>query len=202
MPHKSRGKSKKLKYELPLEKAILVKRYKRFLADIRIDSGEIITIHCPNTGSMKNCAEPGFEVYYSTSSNLKRKYPQTWELARNFSGEFIGINTLKANHLVKEAIESDGIIELLGYEQLRSEVKYGEENSRIDLLLSGVGKADCYVEVKTVTLLEPTLGEACGFFPDSVSERGRKHLRELSHMVKQGCRAVLFYCVQHRGLRE
>jgi len=191
-----------LKFKPALERAILIKRYKRFLADIRLPGGGQTTIHCPNTGSMKNCAEPGSEVFYSTSDNPKRKYPSTWELARTSRGHYIGINTVNANQLIKEAIEAGVISELKGFSELQTEVKYGEENSRIDLLLLDAAGRRCYVEVKSVTLLEPPISMGRGFFPDAVSERGRKHLRELAKMVQQGHRAVLVYCVQHSGIRS
>ena len=179
----------------------MLKRHKRFLADIELPSGEVTTIHCPNTGSMKNCAEPGSEVWYSTSDNVKRKYPNTWELARTPRGHYIGINTNKANQIVRGAIENGIVGELAGYGDIRTEVKYGDENSRIDILLSSKDRVDCYVEVKSVTLLESPISKGCGFFPDAVTDRGRKHLRELAGMVRAGHRAVLMFCVQHSGIR-
>jgi sugar fermentation stimulation protein A len=190
-------------FEPPLLSGILVQRYKRFLADIRLDDGEIKTIHCPNTGSMKNCANPGDRVWFSTSANPKRKYAHTWELNETLGGDFIGINTLRANQLVRLAIEANLIPTLMGYSQLQSEVKYGQENSRIDLLLSEHQQHPrCYVEVKSVTLCEQREDTALGYFPDSVSDRGRKHLRELMDVVEQGYRGVLLYCVQHSRIRE
>jgi sugar fermentation stimulation protein A len=178
----------------------LIKRYKRFLADIHSVDGEMITIHCPNTGKMTNCAEPDFTVYYSHSNNPKRKYSHTWELAQDNDGNFIGINSAKANLLIKEAIEQDRIPSLIQYEHLQTEVKYGNENSRIDILLTGPDKPNCYVEVKSVTLLDERFGKGRGFFPDTVSIRGRKHLRELIEMKRGGHRAVLIFCVQHSGI--
>lgn len=188
-----------MKYQAPLKPATLLRRYKRFLADIALASGDEVTIHCPNTGSMKNCIVEGSPCWYSVSDNPKRKYPYTWELATTPSGHLAGINTGLANKLVKEAIENGLVSELSGYDQLRSEVKYGEEKSRIDFLLTGEGRRDCYVEVKSVTLMEES-GQ--GLFPDAVSQRGSKHLRELMAMVEQGHRAVLFYCVQHTGIER
>ena len=185
-----------MKFQAPLENAKLIKRYKRFLADVELASGEETTIHCPNTGSMKNCAEPGFGVWYSTSENKKRKYPYTWELAVTSAGHFIGINTNNANKLVKEALQAKRIQELANYSETQSEVKYGEENSRIDFLLKEAVYPDCYVEVKSVTLLE----NGRGLFPDAVSTRGQKHLRELAHAAESGHRAVLLFCVQHTGI--
>lgn len=185
-----------MKFEQKLERATLIKRYKRFLADIELNDGEVTTIHCPNTGSMRHCAEPGYGVWYSKSANPKRKYPFTWELAETQSGDLIGINTNNANKLVKEALDLGRVAELSLYSEIQSEVKYGSENSRIDFLLKGDDLPDCYVEVKSVTLLEDGLG----MFPDAVSERGQKHLRELSNMAKDGSKAMLLFCVQHTGI--
>ncbi|WP_153912315.1 DNA/RNA nuclease SfsA [Shewanella sp. TC10] len=179
-----------------LQQGTLIKRYKRFLADVRLDDGTEITIHCPNTGSMKNCLFPDEKVWFSTSDNPKRKYPNTWEIAQTTQGHLIGINTGRANALAEEAINAGVITELSGYSSLRREVKYGDENSRIDILLSDDSRPLCYVEIKSCTLLEQTVG----YFPDSVTTRGQKHLRELMHMVSLGHRAVLLFVVQHTGI--
>lgn len=186
-----------MKFATSLQSATLLKRYKRFLADVRTDSGEEFTIHCPNTGAMTGCAEPGNVVWYSTSDNAKRKYPNTWELSQNKQGHWFCVNTTKANHVAKEAIEQGLVKELLGYDTIKSEVKYGEENSRIDLLLQNHDKPDCYIEIKSVTLLET---DGKGYFPDAVSTRAQKHVRELMQMVANGHRAVLFFLVQHSGI--
>lgn len=186
-----------MKFSSELQRGKLIKRYKRFLADVETSGSECITIHCPNTGSMRNCADPGFGVWFSTSTNAKRKYPNTWELAEDFDGNFIGINTNNANKLVEEAVRQHKIAQLIGYSEIKSEVKYGLENSRIDLLLTGDEREDCYVEVKSVTLNEG----GAGYFPDAVSTRGQKHLRELLNIVESGHRAVLVYCVQHTGIQ-
>ena len=192
-----------MKYSTPLDSATLIRRYKRFLADVRVADGSVITIHCPNTGSMKNCAASGDQVWYSTSEKPGRKYPHTWELTRTGSGHYIGINTSRANGLVREAIERGAIRELAGYPEIRPEVKYGRENSRIDLHLSGHSTApDCFVEVKSVTLLESPIRAGIGYFPDAVSQRGQKHLRELAEVAAGGERAVLCFCVQHSGVRK
>ncbi|GIU44658.1 DNA/RNA nuclease SfsA [Shewanella algidipiscicola] len=180
----------------PLQQGTLIKRYKRFLADIELCDGSQITIHCPNTGSMRNCLFPGEKVWFSTSDNPKRKYPNTWELAQTDTGHLIGINTGRANALAAEAIADGVITELQGYSQLRREVKYGNENSRIDLLLEDARLGRCYIEVKSCTLLE----QQQGYFPDAVSTRGQKHLRELIEMVHLGHRAVLLFVVQHSGI--
>lgn len=176
--------------------AQLLRRYKRFLADVILPNGEITTLHCPNTGSMKNCIQPESPCWYSTSANAARKYPHTLEVVTTPSGHWAGINTLRANGLIETAIQNGTIAELQGYSSLRREVVYGSEKSRIDFLLQE-GLQRCYVEVKNVTLMEQ-LGQ--GLFPDAVSERGTRHLRELMQMVGEGHRAVLLFCVQHSGI--
>ncbi|MBM7037842.1 DNA/RNA nuclease SfsA [Vibrio ulleungensis] len=188
-----------MEFHPPLQSATLIKRYKRFLADVTLDDGTITTIHCANTGAMTGCAEPGDTVWYSTSHNPKRKYPCSWELTETAKGDRICVNTARANQLVIEAITQQTIPELTGYETLRAEVKYGQENSRIDILLQNDGRPDCYIEVKSVTLLSEN-GQ--GFFPDTQTVRGQKHLRELTEMAQQGARAVLFYSVQHSGIEN
>ena len=182
--------------------ATLIRRYKRFLADVRLADGKIVTVHCPNTGSMKNCAEEDARVWLSESDNPKRKTQFTWEYIDTARGDCIGINTGRANSLVEEAINRNVITQLSGYKRLKREVRYGEENSRVDFLLSDDAKIDCYVEVKSVTLLEDPPGRGLGYFPDAVSERGAKHLRELMLMHQSGARAVLLFCVQHTGIIE
>lgn len=176
--------------------AHLVQRYKRFLADIVLPTGEAITVHCPNTGSMKNCIAPMAPCWYSVSTSSARKYPQTLEIVTTPSGDLAGINTARSNGLVESAIQSGVIQELTGYTSLRREVVYGNEKSRIDFLLERADEK-CFVEVKNVTLME---AKGQGLFPDAVSERGTKHLRELMQMVREGHRAVLLYCVQHTGI--
>lgn len=150
---------------------------------------------------MKNCNAPGSTIWYSVSDNPKRKYPETFEIIEVAGRYLAGINTGRANYLVREALENGTIDALSGYGQLRQEVKYGTENSRIDFLLSDHpgDSRPCYVEVKNVTL---GMGEGLGLFPDAVSTRGSKHLRELIHIVEQGKRAVLFFCVQHSGIER
>ena len=185
-----------------LVEARLIRRYKRFLADVRMPDGGVVTAHCPNTGSMKNCIEVDQVVWLSASNNPNRKYRYTWEYSQTGLGHTIGVNTGRANQLVAEAVNAGRIVELAGYKDLYREVKYGEENSRIDLLLKSSKQADCYVEVKSVTLLEDPVSKGIGYFPDAVSERGAKHLRELELMNRVGHRAVLFFCVQHTGVKE
>ncbi|MCG9641453.1 DNA/RNA nuclease SfsA [Vibrio sp. Isolate34] len=194
----------------PLESATLIKRYKRFLTDIKLPDGSERTIHCANTGAMTGCATPGNTVWYSTSDNAKRKYPNSWEISETDKGHRICVNTARANQLAVEAIENGTIVELLGYNALRTEVKYGSENSRIDILLEDNEKPPCYIEVKSVTLLDEQQvstkqeisTEGQGFFPDAVTTRGQKHLRELTEMVESGNRAVLLFTVLHSGIEK
>ena len=174
----------------PLSAGTLVKRYKRFLADIRLDDGSIITAHCPNSGSMLGCNHPGSPVYFSHSNNPNRKLPYTWELVYADTG-WVGLNTIYPNRLVHEAILNGTIKELVGYATIRTEVPYGRERSRIDLLLEGKPQS-CYVEVKNVTLVHDDIAE----FPDAITTRGQKHLRELMDVVTHGSRAVLVFTVQ------
>ncbi|MEI6860507.1 MAG: DNA/RNA nuclease SfsA [Shewanella sp.] len=189
-----------MEFSPPFQQGTLILRYKRFLTDIKLKDGSQVTIHCPNTGSMRNCLFEGGEIWFSVSDNLKRKYSRTWELAESDQGHLIGINTGRANQLAEEAIKAGVITELQGYSYLKREVKYGSENSRIDILLRDESTPslmqDCYVEVKSCTLLE----EGQGYFPDAVTTRGQKHLRELMHMVTLGHRAVLLFVVQHTGI--
>lgn len=183
----------------PFYPATFIKRYKRFFADIQNEQGQLMTLHCPNTGSMKNCQVEGSACWYSLSDNPKRKLPGTLEIVTTSQGNLAGVNTAKPNHLVREAIEADLIPELRGYQQIRSEVRYGEEKSRIDLLLEDEKLGRCYVEVKNVTL---DMGAGLAMFPDAVTSRGAKHLRELMAMVDAGHRAVLFFCVQLTGIER
>ena len=182
-----------MKLQPKLLSASLVKRYKRFFSDVITEQGEVLTLHCPNTGSMKNCLVVDSTCWYSLSTNPKRKLPGTLELVTTEYGNLAGINTHRANQLVKEAILANKISALTGYKDLRSEVKYGKEKSRIDLLLEDSHKGQCYIEVKNVTLEGP---DGLVMFPDAVTTRGTKHLRELMDVVDQGHRAVLFFCVQ------
>jgi sugar fermentation stimulation protein A len=185
-----------MKFASPLLPGRLVQRYKRFLADIMLESGEAITATCPNTGSMLGLTAPGSKVWVSESDSPTRKYRHTWELIEAGLGQgstLVGINTNHPNALVTEAIGEGTIQDLAGYAGLRREVKYGL-NSRIDILLEGGPKGQiCYVEIKNVHLMrQPGLAE----FPDSRTERGIKHLEELSKMVAEGHRAVMVYLVQ------
>lgn len=191
-----------MQFPQSLQSAILIKRYKRFLADVRLDDGREITLHCPNTGSMQNCQTPGSKVWFTDSGNSKRKYPCTWQLVQNGAGQLVGVNTGLANQLVVEAIRSGQVVELQGYRKLATEVPYGDQNSRIDILLSesansAADSGQCFVEVKNVSL---AIGGGRAIFPDAVTLRGHKHLQELMLMRQQGHRAVLCFCVQISGV--
>ncbi|MEQ8326950.1 MAG: DNA/RNA nuclease SfsA [Parvibaculum sp.] len=178
----------------PLIPGRLLRRYKRFLSDIRLEDGREVVAHCANPGSMMGLAEPGAAVWLSPSRNPARKLKYSWELVAA-DGALVGIHTGRANALVAEALEAAKVPELDGYGQRRPEVRYGT-NSRIDFLLEAPGKADippCYLEVKSVTLKR---GRALAEFPDAVTVRGAKHLAELSEVARQGSRAVLFFLVQ------
>lgn len=179
-----------------LLEATLLHRYKRFLADVELASGEVITVHCPNTGAMTGCAEAGSRVWLSTSDVKTRKYPNTWELVETGSG-LACIHSVKANTVVREALGSGLIPGFEAYSGIRSEVKYGE-NSRADFVLDGAS-SKAYIEVKSVTLLRDG---GIGAFPDAVSERGRKHLRELRDICDENTRAVLLFCVLHQGIQS
>lgn len=180
-----------------LSQGILLCRYKRFLADIQLADGSVMTIHCPNTGAMTGCANEGDTVWFSTSDNPKRKYAHTWEFTQTKAGDFICVNTNRANQLVYEALQNKRISLLAGYEQILPEQKYGEENSRIDFLLKSDDLPDCFVEVKSTTLLTEN---GIGMFPDAKTERGQKHLRELMAMKAQGKMAVIFFAILHTGI--
>lgn len=175
----------------PLIPGKLIKRYKRFLSDVELENGDVVTAHCANSGSMLECKEPGSKVWLSPATNPNRKLKFTWELIKVGDG-LVGINTGLPNGLVEQAIKDGTIAELSGYDSIRREVKYGK-NSRIDLLLEGEGRSKCYVEVKNVTLKR---GDGPAEFPDAVTSRGAKHLVELSDMVAEGHRAVMVYLVQ------
>jgi sugar fermentation stimulation protein A len=172
-----------------LIRGTLVQRYKRFLADVRLPTGEIVTAHCTNTGSMLGCKEPGSAVYVSLSPNKGRKLAYTWEMIQ-IRKAWVGINTLHPNRLVAEAIEAGTLRELLGYEVIRREVKVSA-HSRLDLCLEGNNRC-CYVEVKNVTLSF----DGAAAFPDAVSERATKHLKELIRLKRQGHRAAIVFVIQ------
>ncbi len=180
----------------------LLSRYKRFLADIRLDTGELVTAACPNTGAMLGLTDPGTIVWLSRSASPKRKYPHTWEMlelhCHGRRPAVVGINTGRPNTIVAEAVAGGLISELRGYHTVRREVRYGK-NSRIDLLLEGHDRPPCYVEIKNVHLLR---NDGLAEFPDSPTERGVKHLAELTDMVRVGHRAVMLFLVQRDDARR
>jgi len=173
-----------------LFRGTLVQRYKRFLADICLDTGQTITAHCPNSGSMKACSQPGRPVYVSVSDNPKRKLKYTWELIE-MPGSLVGVNTLVPNRLVRRCAEAGVIAELAGYEQIRAEVRSGD-HTRFDLMLSNGNSERCWVEIKNCSLVE----NQTGFFPDAKTLRGRNHLIELQRQAAEGSRCVMFFLVQ------
>ncbi len=190
-----------MRYPVQLVPATLLRRYKRFLADVVLEDGREVTVHVPNSGTMKTCYVEGGRCLISPATNPKRKLK--WTLEQTFVGEDgatrVMVNTQLPNKLVKEAIEVGLLERLAGYERVRSEVKYGSRNSRIDLLLEGEGKPPCWVEIKNATLLaEPGMAR----FPDAVTKRGQKHLLELVDMVEQGHRAVIFYLASRSDARS
>ena len=178
-----------MKFDNQLIKAKFIKRYKRFLVDVELENGNIITVHCPNTGSMKNCLSPGWNVLLSESTNPKRKYKHTFEMIHNEKC-WIAINTQLTNKIVLEAIKEKRIPELSLYQNVRTEVPYGI-NSKIDILLESENEKT-YIEVKNSTLTEDNIY----YFPDSVTKRGQKHLKELILMKSEGHRAVMFFLIQ------
>lgn len=188
--------------KLSVKPAVLIKRYKRFLADISLPDNTETTLHVANTGAMTGCATPADTVWYSTSSNAKRKYAFSWELTQTKQNHYICVNTLRANQLAEEALLNGTITELQGFDSIQREVKYGQENSRIDFLLQHTDdnnqSVNTYIEVKSVTLLD----DKQGFFPDAVTTRGQKHLRELIDRVNSGDRAVLLFAVLHTGINS
>jgi sugar fermentation stimulation protein A len=190
-----------MRFPVPLLSATLVRRYKRFLADVVLPTGETVTVHCANPGSMIGLATAGARVWLSRSENPNRKLAHSWELIEVDFGtgpELVGINTAHPNALAAEAIAAGAIPELAGYRTLRREVRYGE-NSRVDLLLEDPARPPCYVEIKNVHLMRrPALAE----FPDAVTKRGAKHLGELTAMVAAGARAVMFYLIQIGSARS
>lgn len=193
-----------MKFDPPLLQGRFQRRYKRFFADVILDSGELVVAHCPNTGSMKNCLVKDGCCWLSESDNPKRKLKYTLEAVTSEFGGMAGVNTGRTNKLVSEALNDSLIDELRAYSVIESEVRFGEENSRLDFRLSRSAEAVnpediCYMEVKNLTLAQEG---GLGAFPDAVTSRGAKHLRELLLAKRQGYRAVLFFCVQHTGVNR
>jgi sugar fermentation stimulation protein A len=174
----------------------LLKRYKRFLADVALENGSTVTAHCPNTGSMKDCCAPGRPVYLSVHDNPKRKYRYTWELIQ-MPESLVGVNTLVPNRLVKHAVRSGQVAELCGYAEVNSEVRMGG-HSRVDLLLRDEARGTCHVEIKNCTMVKDRIAR----FPDAVTTRGLKHLHELTAQLSTRNRSVMFYFIQRMDAEE
>ncbi len=190
-----------MRFPSPLLPGHLLGRRKRFFADIRLDTGEEIVAHCPNSGSMRGCAQTGSRVWVSSSDNPARTLRYTWEIGSNGpNGEvLLLVHTGRPNALVKEALMQGRIPALAGYGNLRSEVPYGSEGSRIDFVLEDPHRPPCYLEVKNVTLLD---SPGVAAFPDAVTSRGTRHLRELMGEVARGNRGVLVFVVSRGDVRE
>ncbi|WP_100644360.1 DNA/RNA nuclease SfsA [Alteromonas facilis] len=186
-------------FESELLPGTLIRRYKRFFAEILLDSGDTIIAHCANTGAMTGCAEPGFRVWVSPANNPKRKLQYTWELVENQRGELIGINTNRANKIVSHALKHQLIPELAAFDIVRPEYKPDGAASRFDFLLRQTNNTEqCLLEVKSLTLCE----QHTGYFPDAVTTRGAKHCNELASLRSDSQRCVLLFCVQHTGVEK
>ncbi|MBT8358915.1 MAG: DNA/RNA nuclease SfsA [Deltaproteobacteria bacterium] len=179
-----------------LTPGILVKRYNRFLADVKLNSGELVTAHCANSGTMKECSEPGRPVYLSFHDNPKRKLKYTWEMIE-MPTSLVGVNTLVPNKLVKKSIENGLVKQLKGYDDVKAEVKVSD-SSRLDLMLTKQDGKNCFVEIKNCTLVK----EEIAYFPDAVTTRGQKHLVELQRLVKEGNRSIIFFLVQRMDAKS
>jgi sugar fermentation stimulation protein A len=174
----------------------LIKRYKRFLADVALDSGQIVTAHCTNSGRMTGCNQPGRPVYLSLHDNPRRKLKYTWEMIE-MPTSLVGVNTLVPNRLVAKALESGQVPELAAYDTVAREVRVSK-GSRLDLKLTGRGVPDAFVEIKNCTLVE----SGCARFPDAPTARGQKHLQELARLKADGARAVIFFLIQRTDARR
>ena len=181
-----------MRFQTPLVPATLIRRYKRFLADIRLEDGREVTAHCANPGSMMGLADPGMRIWVEPNDDPRKKLKFGWRLVEHGNGHFTGVDTSLPNRALRAAFEARDVAEFARYGGIRAEVKYGQ-NSRIDFLLQETGLPDAYVEVKSVTLSRK---EGVAEFPDSVTARGAKHLAELAEMAKAGHRAVMFYLIQ------
>jgi sugar fermentation stimulation protein A len=184
-------------FDPPLQPARLLRRYKRFLADVQCVDGRTMTLHCANTGAMTGCADPGLEVWYSTSPNPARRYPHSLEVVCTQFGR-VGVNTSHANRLIAEALADERLAPLAGYEQIRREVTVPDGSARLDFCLDGGALERCWVEVKSMTLADC---HGRGAFPDAVSERALRHVETLVTRKRSGERAVLVFCAQHTGIR-
>ncbi len=184
------------RFSSALTQATLIKRYKRFLADVILSNGEITTVHCPNTGAMTGCCDANSVVYLSQSNNPKRKYKYTWEYATDPLGNKICVNTNNANKVVHAALLNHQIPQLSHYSCVIPEQKVN--NSRIDFLLQDSAQPNCYLEVKSATLATKSVG----MFPDTVTKRGQKHCYELAQLREQGHQAKLLFCVMRESISE
>lgn len=189
-----------MKFPTPLVEGALERRYKRFLADVRLTDGTRLTAHCPNTGAMLGCDTPGARVWLSESGNPRRRYPFTWEIVEVLPEVMVGINTARTNRLVEEGLCSGVIRELAGFTGLEREVRLPAARSRIDFVLDyGAGRPRCYLEAKNVTA---AVEAGVALFPDAVSARAVKHLGLLAELAQAGHRAALCYCVQRADVQR
>ena len=187
-----------IRFDPPLLQGRLVRRYKRFLAEVELGDGQIVISHCPNTGAMTGCQTPGSRVWLQVSSNPRRKLPTTWELVETDDGELACIHSARANRVLEQAL-LDGLVPgLARFDNLHREVPFGNEKSRADFLLEFDGNP-CFIEVKSVTL---ATGGGIGLFPDTLSKRASRHLRELMAVKRDGARAVLCFMVMHNGIEK
>jgi sugar fermentation stimulation protein A len=187
-----------IRFDPPLLRGRLVRRYKRFLAEVQLDDGRLVTSHCPNTGAMTGCQTPGSRVWLQPSNNPRRKLATTWELVEAGDGNLVCIHSARANGVFEQAL-LDGLVPgMSGFDKLQREVRFGSEKSRADFMLEFAGMA-CFIEVKSVTLAD---GRGMGLFPDAVSERASRHLRELMAVKREGARAVLCFVVMHNGIEQ
>jgi sugar fermentation stimulation protein A len=188
-----------LDWQGELQGGILLRRYKRFLADVVLDNGDEVTVHCPNTGAMTACDVPGSRVWLSVSENPKRKYNMTWELVETSDGAIVCIHSALANGLLGEALAEKRVAELAAYSEWQREKKLATA-SRIDFYAAAAGGLpECYVEVKSVTL---DCGGGLGAFPDAVSKRASRHVRDLLELRELGARVVLLFAVLHEGIQR
>ena len=188
-----------MRFDPPLSTGVLKRRYKRFLADVELPCADVVTMFCPNTGAMLGCAEPESPVWYSTSASPTRKYPNTLELVRTRRGDMVGVNPSRANALVAQALKDELIEALSGLRELRREVAVPDERGRFDFGALDREARRVFIEVKSVTLGE---ADGCGYFPDAVSTRARRHVRALGRCAERGERGVLIFCAQHTGVRS
>lgn len=188
-----------MRFNKALRRVVLQKRYQRFLADVTLDDGSELTAHCPNTGAMTGCAEPGFHAWLSDSENPKRKYRYTLEYTENSLGQRICVNTQHANTIAGEALAAGHVSGLNDLAQLVKEKRYGLQNSRIDWFATDATGRSCFIEVKSVTLAQE---DGLGCFPDTVSVRAHKHIQELQHVVAEGHRGIVLYVAMHEGIER